>query len=108
MEWNIAATKLLFLAGVVVDRVAGVIVDRVAGVLGARRSTKQKDKMDTSCILQALSDVCSKLNTQLKDQQVEVILKFCQGHDVFVSLPTGFGKSMIYGLLPLLFDTLRG
>ena len=61
--------------------------------------------MDTSCILQALSDVSSELNIQLKDQQVEAILKFCQGHDVFVSLPTGFGKSMSYALL---FDKMRG
>jgi len=64
--------------------------------------------MDASCILQALSDVCSEVNIQLKDQQAEAILKFSQGYDVFVSLPTGFGKSMIYGLLPLLFDKMRG
>ena len=28
--------------------------------------------------------------------------------DVFVSLPTAFGKSLIYGLLPAVFDRLKG
>ena len=60
--------------------------------------------MDASCILQAVAEVSS----ELKDEQVEAILNSCQGQDVFVSLPTGFGKSMIYGLLPLVFDKIRG
>ena len=30
------------------------------------------------------------------------------GNDTFVSLPTGYGKSVIYGVLPPLFDKLRG
>ena len=59
-------------------------------------------------ILDAVVSVSAKLNLQLKDQQKQAIQKFCEGHDVFVSLPTGYGKSMIYGLLPLLFDRLRG
>ena len=63
--------------------------------------------MDTPRILQAVTDVSAEFNIQLKDQQVEAIVKFCEGQDVFVSLPTGFGKSMIYALLPLLFDKMR-
>ena len=34
----------------------------------------------------------------LKDKQKESILTFLGGNDVFVSLPTGYGKSLIYGI----------
>ena len=59
-------------------------------------------------ILDAVASVSTGLNLQLKDKQKEVIQKFCEGHDMFVSLPTGYGKSMIYGIFPLVLDRLRG
>ena len=39
----------------------------------------------------------------LKKEQLQekVIVAFTQGHDVFVALPTGFGKSLCYCCLPL-------
>ena len=37
----------------------------------------------------------------LKPEQMQAILEFSDGRDIFVSLPTGYGKSLIYGLLPL-------
>ena len=45
---------------------------------------------------------------RLKEKQLTAIEKFVCGQDVFVSLPTGFGKSVIYGLLPTIFDRLKG
>ena len=44
----------------------------------------------------------------LKLKQEEAILSFLDGKDTFVSLPTGYGKSLIYALLPLIFDNIRG
>ena len=44
----------------------------------------------------------------LKPQQKEAIVEFARGKDVFVALPTGFGKSVIFGLLPRVFDHLKG
>ena len=37
----------------------------------------------------------------LKPEQMQAILEFINGRDIFVLLPTGYGKSLIYGLLPL-------
>ena len=45
---------------------------------------------------------------QLKPKQIEVISAFVGGRDVFVSLPTGYGKSIIYAALPFVFDRVKG
>lgn len=41
---------------------------------------------------------------QLKDEQVEVISKFMHGNDCFFSAPTGYGKSLLFQVAPLLYD----
>ena len=58
-----------------------------------------------SAIARALNDM--KL-TSLKPKQFEAVYSFMSGHDTFVSLPTGYGKSIIYGVLPKAFDFLFG
>lgn len=45
---------------------------------------------------------------ELKDKQVEAMTSVLNGNDTFVSLPTGYGKSVIYAALPLAFDFLKG
>ena len=44
----------------------------------------------------------------LKPKQLEAIRTFMSGRDTFVSLPTGYGKSVIYAILPLAFDLFLG
>ena len=38
-----------------------------------------------------------------KEQQQRAFEAICHGDDVFVSLPTGFGKSLCFHVLPFLF-----
>jgi len=45
---------------------------------------------------------------RLKPKQLEAVEAFVSGKDTFVSLPTGYGKSKIFAILPLLFDLLLG
>ena len=59
-------------------------------------------------VREAISEVSQQFGIFLKEKQFEAIYEFCSGSDVFVSLPTGFGKSIIYAILPLVFDRIRG
>ena len=46
---------------------------------------------------------------ELNAVQKEAIIQFMEKQrDVFINLPTGFGKSLIYQALPLVFDAMRG
>ena len=40
----------------------------------------------------------------LKDEQTACVKAIDEGKDVFLWLPTGFGKSMCYEVLPFVFD----
>ncbi len=44
----------------------------------------------------------------LKAEQELAITSFIRGNDVFVSLPTGYSKSLCFALLPSVFDMLKG
>jgi bloom syndrome protein len=70
-------------------------------VINGKREMAEKQKCLESCVSEASQSLGFK---ELKPQQTKAILKFMEGNDVFVALPTGFGKSVIFGLLPLAFD----
>lgn len=49
----------------------------------------------------------ASLGYALKLEQERSLQKFVAGEDIFVSLPTGFGKSLCYILLPRIYDFMR-
>ena len=59
-------------------------------------------------VVAVMEEVAQKMGySQLRPQQKEALLYFLRGSDVFVSLPTGSGKSLCFSLLPGIFDTVR-
>ena len=66
----------------------------------------QSTTMDLSS---ALDQASRRMGIQgLRPKQLEAIEAFVSGKDTFISLPTGYGKSIIFAILPLLFDYLLG
>ena len=49
-----------------------------------------------------------KAGIVLKPEHLQSVRHMCDGRDVFLWLPTGFGKSICYELLPFLFDFKLG
>ena len=63
--------------------------------------------MIVQTIIQAAVQAAKSLGyDKLKDQQLNVIVGVLTDHDVFAVLPTGYGKSLCYGCLPLAYDIL--
>ena len=58
--------------------------------------------------MDALTEAEITLGLTLKEKQKEAILDILEGKDVFCALPTGYGKSIIYGILPTAFVILLG
>ena len=44
---------------------------------------------------------------KLKEQQVCALQQFVSGHDIFINLPTGFGKSVIFQAATVVLDFLN-
>ena len=66
------------------------------------------DKYTQEELSQAITATADELGySSLKRQQQVVVSSFVSGKDVFVALPTGFGKSLCYGCLPGVFSKLR-
>ena len=55
--------------------------------------------------VQSVSGVCLTFGVQnLNPQQEKAVAEFLSGSDVFVNLPTGSGKPLIYHMAPLVSD----
>ena len=61
--------------------------------------------LSQTIVLSALTrEAASKIGFEnVKPKQIEAVLKCCKGRDVFVSLLTGYGKTLILTVLPSLF-----
>ena len=63
--------------------------------------------MDDVQVKRAIQSAGERMgNAKVKDEQFRVIEDVVRGRDTFVSLPTGYGKSLCYGVLPWVFDEL--
>lgn len=63
--------------------------------------------MDTERVREAARSAARELGySDLKQEQLRVVEAFVQGRDVFAVLPTGYGKSLCYACLPIVFDKL--
>ena len=65
----------------------------------------------TTCTCE-LDTIIDKAAAQLgydtvKPEQREVVNAFMRGNDVFASLPTGYGMSLCFAILPLVFDLVH-
>ena len=66
-----------------------------------RETTQAKIDSAISAVLAETQTISS-----LKDEQRTILKDFLAGKDVFALLPTGFGKSLIYQLAPLVAKKL--
>ena len=62
---------------------------------------RNKSRANTTRV-KAVSGVCSTFEVQnLNPQQEKVVAEFLRGSDVFLNLPMGYGKPLIYHMAPL-------
>ena len=71
------------------------------------RTYTLKNCYSMSCLDNAVKFATNKLychDVKLKDEQFRAVESVLRGKDVLAVLPTGFGKSLIYQILPDVFD----
>ena len=66
-----------------------------------------RKSLTDEAIVSAINKAASSLGySSVREKQMEALQQFVRGHDVFVSLPTGSGKSLCYAMLPQLYSHL--
>ena len=85
-------------------------LNRSASVRDMAESTAVGDtRVTLDKVNDAIKQAAEKMSLYpLKPKQFEAIRTFMSGKDTFVSLPTGYGRSAIYAVLPFAFDCLLG
>ncbi|XP_066282740.1 uncharacterized protein [Branchiostoma lanceolatum] len=65
-------------------------------------------ELDAEAVDSAITSVLDDIDgiSSLKSEQRDALNNFVRGKDVFGVLPTGFGKSLIYQLVPLVWKKL--
>ena len=71
--------------------------------MATNKEEKEYSRIQT-CVLQAAQELGY---SYMKPAQIEVVVNFVRGRDVFAILPTGFGKSLCYACLPAAFDAVN-
>ena len=63
---------------------------------------------DTCGVHRAIECAVHQLGyVSLKSEQLKVVVGITEGRDVFAVLPTGYGKSLFFACLPVVFDQLQ-
>ena len=74
-----------------------------------QRISEMAEFNDSGSVKDAFDFALGKLGYEkLRPEQDKVLRAFVSGRDVFAALPTGYGKSLCFALLPVVFDRLRG
>ena len=69
-------------------------------------SSLRSTSSSTDATSRIIHEVAESVGVTLKEKQLGALTSLCGGNNAFVMLPTGYGKSLIYSLLPLIVDKL--
>ena len=71
------------------------------------KTVASSGKLSASAIASSVKSAFARLGyNSVRKEQHESVRAILEGRDVFVSLPTGSGKLLCYGCLPLVLDEL--
>ena len=74
----------------------------------ASRTFHESRHVDENKLASAVTTAAARLGLpDLKPCQEKAVKTFVMGQDLFLSLPTGYGKSFCYSSLPLIYDCLK-